>query len=512
MSANSHARLSAQAVFFVVGLLCILVFHKWLSQRGKIVALGGFAPGMKTKLPFGLRWIIDEIHCAVNYDHFDIWQKRMRQVGTECRTLETRFPGPFGLRIIWTDDPENIKAILVTDFEDWGKGERVHHEWMPLLGNSIFMTDGALWHASRQLIRPHFTKKRVSDLNTFETHVQILIKAIKSKGNTQRIDMQEMFKHYALDIATEFILGKSAHNMLGLNLEFAHAFGEAQRQCVWFTKLGPAKGLFSRKKYLSNLRKINNFIEPFVDEVLSFTPEELQLKSKREKNFLHSLATFSRDRKMLRDQIIGVLLGGRDTVASGLSWALYELARHPEIVTKLRHEISAIVGLNNAPSFSKMREMKYLQYIINETLRLYPSVAVNCRFSTKNTSLPRGGTSGGRVGILNDTLVVFSPIACQRHRIAYPLDSKIEEFDPERWVHLEFKQGNYFPFSGGPRICVGQQFALAEMGYTLVRLFQTFSQIHSFMDYERLDRNGGNMQTDIVLELREGVEVGFMYE
>jgi len=109
------------------------------------------------------------------------------------------------------------------------------------------------------------------------------------------------------------------------------------------------------------LKVINDFVDPFIDEALALSPEELEAKSKKEYTFLHSLALFTRDRKVLRDQIIGVLLAGRDTTASALSWTFYELARHPEVVKKLRDEIISAIGLDRTPSYTDLKNMKYLQ-------------------------------------------------------------------------------------------------------------------------------------------------------
>ena len=77
--------------------------------------------------------------------------------------------------------------------------------------------------------------------------------------------------------------------------------------------------------------------------------------------FLHALANLTRDRKILRDQIFAILMAGRDTTASALSWVFYELARHPEITRKLRAEIIDTVGLDAAPTYHDLKGMKYLQ-------------------------------------------------------------------------------------------------------------------------------------------------------
>jgi len=127
----------------------------------------------------------------------------------------------------------------------------------------------------------------------------------------------------------------------------------------------PLRFLFPRKKLNKQLKVINEFVEPFIDEVLAMSPEELEVKSKKEYTFLHSLALFTQDRKVLHDQIVAVLLAGRDTTASALSWTFYELARHPEVVQKLREEIVSTVGLNRTPTYTDLKNMKYLQVRTN---------------------------------------------------------------------------------------------------------------------------------------------------
>lgn len=113
--------------------------------------------------------------------------------------------------MIFTDDPENIKAVLATQFDDFGHGETFHREWQEFLGDSIFTTDKEEWHASRQLIRPMFIKDRVSDLDTFERHVEVLLG--KMGGGGQVVDMKDLCHRYTLDAATDFLLGCSVGSL-----------------------------------------------------------------------------------------------------------------------------------------------------------------------------------------------------------------------------------------------------------------------------------------------------------
>ena len=112
------------------------------------------------------------------------------------------------------------------------------------------------------------------------------------------------------------------------------------------SRAGKFRFIISKKKYYQDLEVINNLIGGFISLTLRMTPEELESRKKSDKKytFLHELALFTRDPKVIRDQIIAVLLAGRDTTAGTLSWIIYELARHPDCLVKLRREILETVG------------------------------------------------------------------------------------------------------------------------------------------------------------------------
>ena len=293
--------------------------------------------------------------------------------------------------------------------------------------------------------------------------------------------------------------------------------------------------IFPRGKFRRNLRVLNEFVNPYIDRALLLSPEELEKKTRSDSGytFLHALASFTRDRKVLRDQIVAVLLAGRvsfvffsppfplpfaanppiptkDTTASTLSWTFYELARHPNIYRKLRQEILSHVGPDQAPTYTDLKSLKYLQHVMNETLRLYPVVPYNLRFALEDTNLPHGGGPDGLspVGVPKDTGILYSPLTMQRRPGLYPPSPPFPdplEFCPERWVDWTPKSWTFIPFNGGPRICVGQQFALTEMGYTIVRVLQRF---------ERMDRRWPedmqlSLKSEIVLQPAEEVRVGF---
>lgn len=128
-------------------------------------------------------------------------------------------------RIIFTHDPENIKAILTGQFSDYGKGEPFHRDWKEFLGDSIFATDGELWFRSRQLIRPMFVRDRIVDTELFERHMQILIPMLAGDpiGN-KAVDIGPLFFRYTLDASTDYLFGESTGSLENPKTTFAEAF------------------------------------------------------------------------------------------------------------------------------------------------------------------------------------------------------------------------------------------------------------------------------------------------
>ncbi|KAK5149698.1 hypothetical protein LTR04_006982, partial [Oleoguttula sp. CCFEE 6159] len=213
--------------------------------------------------------------------------------------------------------------------------------------------------------------------------------------------------------------------------------------------------------------------------------------------------------------LVAVLLAGRDTTACTLSWLFFELSRNARVVRALRREVLDVVGLGRAPTYAHLKSMRYLQHTLNETLRLYPVVPFNVRVALRDTSLPHGGGADSLqpIGVLAGSPVGYSTLVMQRRGDGeiYP-DPRatsfppILDFVPERWAAWTPKPWTYLPFNGGPRICVGQQFALTEMAYTVVRILQRFERVEGGGEGEP------GLKAEIVLQPARGVKARFWRE
>ncbi|KID65470.1 Cytochrome P450 52A12 [Metarhizium brunneum] len=410
-------------------------------------------------------------------------EREGRQVGT------TSLVTPFFKKIIFTSDPQNIQAMLALKFKDFGLGVNRTDNFRPLLGNGIFAANGKQWEHSRALLRPQFVRSQVSDLDLEEAHVQnmmtVLNRHLGSDGWTGTVDLQVLFFRLTLDSATEFLFGESVNSQLDQQTDitnsgkdddsFAYAFDRSQYILAIAARLGHNYWLMHTPEFHRMVERVHKFVDYFVQKAMTNRPGEKQAASDHYV-FLHALAEQTQDPAELRSQLLNILLAGRDTTASLLGWFFHTLAdkRYEPIYKRLRQIVVDEFGTYDRPrdiSFERMKSCQYLQWCINEALRLYPVVPMNVRTALTDTTLPTGGGDDGRSPIFvpKGTDVGYSVFIMHRRKDLWGDDCDV--FKPERWESR--KPGwDYLPFNGGPRICIGQQFALTEIAYVLVRMLQ----------------------------------------
>jgi len=119
---------------------------------------------------------------------------------------------------------------------------------------------------------------------------------------------------------------------------------------------------------MSSLKTLNNFIESLVDIAVSQRKQGIQLGL-----FTEALSLLTKDRTVLRDQIVNILLPKKDSTAATLSWLFYELSYHPEVYARLRSEVLSVVGLDGKPSHVDLKQMKYMQSCLHEGTFHYSS-------------------------------------------------------------------------------------------------------------------------------------------
>ncbi|KAG5357370.1 Cytochrome P450 52A12 [Yarrowia sp. C11] len=399
----------------------------------------------------------------------------------------------FPSNTILTYDPDNIKAMLATQFKDFSLGLR-KEALAPSLGYGIFTLDGSSWSHSRALLRPQFSREQISRLESVETHVQEMMSCIdKNQGGF--FNIQQLFFCLAMDTATEFLLGEPVGNLQEIlhpemprtGTAFQKAFDRAQRlgslRIIFQEAFWVVGSLFFKREFEQTNKHIHDYVDQYVDKALQARREKSEIYTNPDKYvFLYELVRETTNKITLRDQVLNILIAGRDTTASTLSWIFMQLASKPEIFHKLRQVVLDEFGTSNENiTFESLKKCDYLRQVLNEGLRLHPVVPVNLRVAVRDTTLPRGGGPDGDkpIFVAKGQKVNYAIFWTHRDKSYWGKDA--EEFRPERWETTTGgaigKGWEFLPFNGGPRICLGQQFALTEMGYVITRLCQEYSDI-----------------------------------
>ncbi|TRM60427.1 cytochrome P450 [Schizophyllum amplum] len=459
-------------------------------------------PLLPSKLPLGLSHL-STIRNTVRSGGFarvlDVWAKKL-----DATIYRVNLAGTIKF---FTIEPDHVNAILATQFEDFDKGPITDDSFKSLLGSGVFNSDGDMWKFHRTMTRPFFNKDKISHFDNFERHADDIIRLAKERiTEGYPVDFQDMVARFTLDSATEYLFGYDV-NSSGAGLPyapgaptsnppefFAHssnrfvtAFEEAQNLTAMRAHVGPGWRLYEAWK--DKVQPCRHVIDGFVNEIIADSAlQKAEIEAKKatsetktgeDDTLLSHLMKYTQDRRVLTDEIVNLLVASRDTTSGTLSFGIYKLAEHPDILAKLREEILDKVGSTRRPTYDDIRDMKYLRAFLNEVMRLYPIVPVNGRQANKDTLLPYKDARKPPVFIPNGSNVIYSVYLIHRRADLWGPDAGT--FDPDRFIderlgrYLAHNPHIFVPFNAGPRICLGQQFAYNEMSYFLIRLLQNFS-------------------------------------
>jgi cytochrome P450 len=292
----------------------------------------------------------------------------------------------------------------------------------------------------------------------------ILALPVNSDGWTETTDIQPLNFRLTIDSATEFLFGESVNSQLSAlpgctgsedDAAFVTAFENCQDIIAKAFRFNDWYSIGLSKEYYESCKVCHRYIHRFVQKAIDHEKEKKFLApgQKEKYFFLEELAAQTQDPVEIRDQLLSILVAGRDTTASLLGFFWLMLAENQDIFDRLRKIVIDDFGTYKRPqniTFSSLKGCSYLQWCMNETLRLFPTVPLNSRRSVRDTTLPRGGGSDGLspVFVPKDTEVNYSVYVTHRNKAIWGPDA--EKFIPERWNGR--KPGfEYLPFNGGPR-------------------------------------------------------------
>jgi cytochrome P450 len=380
------------------------------------------------------------------------------------RAWMAEFRTPF-FRSYMVNDPHILNLVLKERPDDFPKSGRVSEGLRPLLGESVFLTNGDTWKRQRRIIDPAFEGGRLRD--TFPAMwkaSEACVERLK-EGETE---IEEVTSHAAADVIFRTLFSIPIENKIAS--EVFSEFRDYQRSqpilnIAAFLPMPRWMPRFFRRRTRETAKSIRGLIASLTDEraaqiAAGTAPDDLATKIMTTAD----PATGERfTAEEMVDQVAIFFLAGHETSASALAWTLYLMALYPEWQEKLAEEAKVLEGCD----FKVMSKLKLSRDVFREALRLYPPVPMMVREASCPEQFRERDVAKG-------SQIVLSPWHLHRHERIWP---RADEFEPERWQTEEGRtcaRDAYMPFSAGPRVCTGAGFAMVEGPLILSMLLKAF--------------------------------------
>ncbi|EAK4854539.1 cytochrome P450 [Campylobacter jejuni] len=393
------------------------------------------------------------------------WLDGLYERSYKMQTGYVKMPN-FDLYVI--NDTKEVKRMMVDEVREFPKSAFLHELLSPLLGESIFTTNGEVWKKQRELLRPSFEMTRINKVfNLMSEAVTDMMDRFSKYPNHAVIEVDEAMTFITADVIFRTIMSSKLNEEKGKKI--LNAFVTFQEQSVHTAM----RRMFRFPKWLSYVlgdrkrAKAGDVIRQVLSDIIK--PRYDMADNAEFEDILGSLLLvvdadtnkrFSFEE--ILDQVAMLFLAGHETTASSLTWTLYLLSLYPKEQEKAYEEITQVLQ-GGAIEISHLRQFKYLINIFKESLRLYPPVGFFAREAKKDTQVRDKLIKKG-------SGVVIAPWLIHRHEEFW---TNPHGFNPSRFEG-EYKKDAYLPFGVGERICIGQGFAMQEAILILANILKTY--------------------------------------
>ena len=399
---------------------------------------------------------------------------RFPLLGPDPLAVYTRWARDFGdifyyragwIHVYFLNHPDLIESVLISQSQNFAKDKVIQNSrWF--LGQGLLTSEGAEWRQQRRLCQPAFHRERLSSYGrTMSAYAEEML-AGWPQGEVRDIhqEMMQLTMRIVAKVLFSVEVSEDAQKVAAaLNLLMRHTSGFRMIMPPPLRHL-PLPALVRAKRAVRELDEIVNRII------------RQRRASGEDTGDLLSMLMAARDEdgsamtdRQLRDEIMTFLLAGHETTAVSLSWTWYLLSEHPEVAQKLRQELNDVLG-GRTPQLEDLARLPYTDKVVKESMRLYPPAWSLARTAAKEMEI-----AGYRLPV--GANVVMSPWIIHRDPRFF---EDPDQFKPDRWTAQTTQQlprFAYFPFGGGPRLCIGASFAMMEANLLVATIAQRF-QLH----------------------------------
>ncbi|WP_299030566.1 cytochrome P450 [uncultured Sulfitobacter sp.] len=383
------------------------------------------------------------------------------------RAWMAEFRTPF-FRSYLINQPELVRRVLKERPDDFPKSTRVNEGLRPLLGNSVFVTNGETWKRQRRIIDPAFEGGRLRETFAAMWDASEAAASRLAPLAGQQVEIEEEMSHAAADVIFRTLFSLPIEHHLARDVFEEFRAYQRSQPILNLAALIPLPRwmprLFRRDTTRSAARirsLITQLTQTRAEEIAAGTaPDDLATKIMTTSD-PETGACFSTEEMV--DQVAIFFLAGHETSASTLAWALYLMALYPEWQELLAEEAQVL----DACDFAVMRKLPLSRDVFRETLRLYPPVPMMVRENSCTEEMRERA-------VKTRSQLVISPWHLHRHTRLW---DNPDGFDPARWKTENGKtcqRDAFIPFSAGARVCPGAGFAMIEGPLILSRILRDF--------------------------------------
>jgi cytochrome P450 len=365
--------------------------------------------------------------------------------------------------------PDYVKHVLQDNFRNYGKQTRGFQALRELLGQGLLTAEGDFWLKQRRTAQPAFHHQHIASFADTMGRVtgEMLDAWDRSPDPTVPVDVADLMMNLTMRIVGLTLLsrdvsgnaadvGQALNTILHLTMSHITRIVDIPRS--WPTK---------RNRTFKSARATLDGI------VLQIIADRRQAGATAEKDLLTMLMA-AKDPEtgegmsdaQLRDEVMTIFLAGHETTANALTWTWYLLSKHPGIARQMEEEVDRVLS-GRVPTLADLGQLTYTKQVLEESMRLYPPAWMIARSATGEDTI-------GGYHIPQGSIVFTSPYVTHRHPEFWP---NPEGFDPDRFTAEQTAQRHkfaYFPFGGGPRLCIGREFALMEAHLIIAQVAQRY--------------------------------------
>jgi cytochrome P450 len=369
----------------------------------------------------------------------------------------------FNRRVFLLAHPDDVEQVLLVQSKNFVKHSFFFRHVTALFGRGLLTSEGDFWLRQRRLAAPAFHGRRIA------AYGDVMVRFTERMLDGWR-DGEARDAHHEMMWLTMQIVAKTLfdNEVSAGDMQVAHAFDDIVVEIASRLRLPlPIPDwvpLARNRRYVAAVRRLDRLVYRFVAE---------RRADPRDRGDLLSMLLAARDEDgrgmsdtQLRDEVVTIFLAGHETTAIVLSWAWYLLARHPEMEGRLGAELDAVLG-GRAPTADDLPQLVYAEQVVKEAMRLYPPAYVIGREAVAECEIGGWRVPAGATIFISQWAMHRDP-----RFFADP-----EAFRPERWTkELEetLPRYAYLPFGGGPRVCIGNRFAMMEAVLLLATVAQRF--------------------------------------